>query len=91
MSLPNFIFPPSLRRAPFYPVLSNAPRQEVVYELTGERGRSLGPAMTISYFGQGRVLVIDHLLWKSRVEGRPFARATLPTIIAWAALGPEEQ
>lgn len=85
--LPSFVFMPSLGSAPFMPVLSDAPGTRVLYELTTESGDSFGPAMTLIPHGKGRIIVIDHLLWKSSVEGSPFVRVILPLVIAWSAMG----
>lgn len=84
-SLPMTIDAPDLSVASYLPILEADGRHEAIYQLMSEGGRVFGPALLVTRLGAGRVIVIHHLLWMSRVEGRPFSEVGLPQILAWAA------
>lgn len=71
--------------APFYPMVSTASQEEAtIYELRMQDGTRFGPALQAAPAGQGRVLIVDHLLWSSRADGQPFETAVLPVLLKWA-------
>lgn len=84
-ALPSRLEPAPMLSAPFYPMIDTAAQAHVVYEIIDEAGRRYGPALSVVRRGNGRIVVIDHLLWRAQFDGEDFTRAALPVILAWAA------
>lgn len=84
-SLPKRIELAPRLAAPFTPMVSeNGPT--LVYALTDQRGKSYGPALTLVSKGRGWVMIVDELLWESRVDARPFTERVLPQLLHWALM-----
>lgn len=82
--LPPFVYAPSLRGAAFRPTVSEAGTVRSVYSLRSSADDFFGAGLNIVKHGKGRVIVINHLLWKAEIEDRPFAQTALPVIVGWA-------
>lgn len=83
-SLPQRVEAPDLDSAPFYPVLAEEGPEQDLYQLVNDAGSIFGPVMLAVRRGDGRVIVIDHLLWKSSVQGQAFSQVMLPHLLTWA-------
>jgi hypothetical protein len=84
VGLPRRIDMAPMISAPFYPMMAPGSRGMIVYELFDGTGASYGPVLTILPQGRGTVVLIDHLLWESRSDDRPFSECVLPIILRWA-------
>lgn len=83
-ALPRRISLSPMPSAPFYPMISRRGQGTVVYELRDGSGTNFGPAMMVIPKGRGSVVVVDHLLWESRLDERPFSQRVLPILLHWA-------
>ena len=85
VGLPRRIEMGPMISAPFYPMMPRGgDRGMIVYELFDGTGASYGPVLTILPQGRGYVVLIDHLLWQSRSDDRPFSECVLPILLRWA-------
>jgi hypothetical protein len=85
-SLPPRVELEPMPSAQFYPLIAERGRR-TLYALTSADGTKWGPGLSIAPFGEGAVIIIDHLLWAGEVDGEPFTRAALPLLLLWAAKG----
>jgi hypothetical protein len=83
-ALPGRIELAPMLSAPFYPMVASGGKATVLYSLADARGRFYGPALSLVPHGRGWLVVIDDLLWESRVDGRPFTERVLPVLLKWA-------
>jgi hypothetical protein len=79
--LPPLVSLAPMVSAPFYPMLETRGRGTAIYELKDSNGTVYGPGLFLLPRGRGMVLVVDHLLWESRIEDRPFSERGLPLIL----------
>jgi len=80
--LPKSISLASMLLAPFYPMVDVGGHGKTIYRLRGS-DKDFGPALTLTPRGKGKIVVIDHLLWHSKVDDEPFTTAVLPSILRW--------
>ncbi len=84
--LPGRVRLASLAQAPYYPMVTDAGMAHVLYDLRDESGRVYGPALQVITHGRGRVVLINHLLWESELDGVPFHEHALPKLLGWALM-----
>lgn len=83
LGLPRQVTLASTLNPRFYPMVPREGQATVVYELRNSHGEVYGPALSLIARGQGMLVVIDHLLWQSRPEDRPFEERILPGVLRW--------
>jgi hypothetical protein len=83
-SLPPRIDVPDRLEAPFYPLRVSKGDGVVLYRLVSETRAEFGPSLVIVPRGRGRIIVVDHFLWHSSIEGREFTHVILPRLVNWA-------
>jgi hypothetical protein len=84
--LPRSIDAAPMLYSAYYPMTDESGEAEEVYRLVDETGAAYGPTLTIVPRSRGRIVVIDHTLWNSNIDGQPFHRAVLPTLMAWTVI-----
>ncbi|HPK03683.1 MAG TPA: hypothetical protein PLS90_14640 [Candidatus Sumerlaeota bacterium] len=82
--LPRHVTLAPMMSAPYFPMVGIEGQARVIYELVEEGGAIYGPALSVVPRGQGFLVLIDHLLWESRPDGRPFEKTILPILLQWA-------
>ena len=82
-ALPRRINLAPMISAPFFPMVGRHQQGSVLYYLADMDGGFYGPALTLLPKGRGWVVIVDHLLWESRPDGRPFSETVLPTLLQW--------
>jgi hypothetical protein len=82
--LPRRIMMSPMLSAPFYPMTSSEGDGTMIYSLEDDSGSQFGPSLTILQRGRGHLVLIDHLIWDSKINGRPFSERILPVILHWA-------
>ncbi len=82
--LPRRIMLSPMVSAPFYPMTSSEGDGTVIYSLEDDNGSRYGPSLTMLQRGRGHLVLIDHLIWDSKINERPFSERILPVILHWA-------
>ncbi len=80
----------SMISAPFYPMVAADNAATALYELRDADGTPYGPALQIIPRGRGMLVIIDHLLWESEIDGLPFTTLELPTLLSWSLRPPPQ-
>ena len=83
-ALPRRIAMAPMLSAPFYPMVNEETPGTVIYELKDSSDVTYGPALTLIPRGQGTIVLVDHLLWYSCPDDRPFTQTALPVLLRWA-------
>ena len=84
LDLPRRIPLAPMVSAPYFPMVEQTGAGTVIYSMSDEGGLVQGPVLMLAVKGRGTVMVVDHLLWDSRPDDRPFAESILPSLLRWA-------